>query len=663
MKKITLWLTFLLAFVTGSYAQVSSYGFSQSVGTYTEITGGTVLGTTTSDDQRFVTPATPTGGTTTTGIGFPIGFNFTYNGVVFDRVAINNNGWISLGQSALTPSVNIASTSAYTPLSSTSTITPVELRSRIAPFGLDLEGQTGSVLRIQTIGSAPNQTLVVQWKGYREFGSTGHNFNFQIRLNETTNVVDVVYGPMTFNATTFTAHVGLGGSVSTDFNNRTTTTNWNTTTAGGTNTATCSFSTTVTAPVSGTTFSWTPPVLCTGTPTAGTVTPASQNVCTGVVPSNFVATGYSSGVSGLTFQWEESNDNGVGDAWAAAVGGTGATTATYTPPAFTGTTIYYRLNVTCTPSGQSAQTTSVIVSPPGNPSTQATNLAQGTVTLTTIPLTWTNGNGGRRVVIFNTVNSFTDPVNGNAPAITASAAYAGAGEQIVYDGTGAAVTVTGLTGGTTYYAKVYEYLRCGAGPYDYYYNVTVGTNVATVTTASPPTNDNFANAIVATCGSTYTGSTALATLDEDSAPDGFGADMDAPNVWYSFTGSGTPQTVTLNLCGSAYDSSVMIYTGTSGALTLIGGNDDDDTCGVGSTRSYATFTSDGTTTYYIAIEGWNSTSTGNFSMAVSCVAACTPAVANQACATALAVSVNGVNVNSDNSCGDAAAVQPSCDTF
>lgn len=663
MKKITLWLTFLVAFVTGSYGQtVSTYGFSQTTGTYTEITGGTLLGTTTSDDQRFVDPAVPAGGTVSTGVGFPIGFNFTYNNVVFDRVAVNNNGWICLGQSALSPSVNIASTSAYTPLTSTTVITPADLRSRIAGFGEDLQGQTGSELRIETIGIAPNQTLVVQWKGYREFGSAGHSFNFQIRLNETTNIIDVVYGTMTFNATSDTSQVGLGGNVSTDFNNRATTTNWNTTTAGGTNNASCTYSTTVTAPVSGTTFTWTPPVICTGTPTAGTVAPATQSICSGVVPANFVASGYTSGVTGLTFQWEESDDDGVADPWAAVTGGTGATTATYTPQAFTGTTIYYRLNVTCTPSGFSAQTASVSVNPAGNPSTQATNLAQGTAALTSIPLTWTNGNGGRRIVIFNNTNSFTDPINGNAPAITASAAYAGTGEQIVYDGTGAAVTVTGLTGSTTYYAKVYEYLRCGAGPYDYYYNVAVGTNVATVVTASPPVNDNFANASVATCGGTYTGSTSLATLDEDSAPDGFGADMDSPNVWYSFTGTGPAETVTLDLCASSYDSSVLVYTGTSGALTLIAGNDDDASCSNG-TRSKVTFTSDGTTTYYIAVEGYNSTSVGAYSMIVSCVAACSPAVTNQACASALAVLVDGINVNSDNSCGDASAAQPSCDTF
>ena len=43
-------------------AQVSSYLFNESTATYTPITGGTVYGTTTTDDQRFVDPAVPAGG-------------------------------------------------------------------------------------------------------------------------------------------------------------------------------------------------------------------------------------------------------------------------------------------------------------------------------------------------------------------------------------------------------------------------------------------------------------------------------------------------------------------------------------------------------------------------------------------------------------------------
>ncbi|MBS7786732.1 T9SS type A sorting domain-containing protein [Flavobacterium sp. CYK-55] len=177
-------------------------------------------------------------------------------------------------------------------------------------------------------------------------------------------------------------------------------------------------------------------------------------------------------------------------------------------------------------------------------------------------------------------------------------------------------------------------------------------------------NDNFADAEAISCGGNYTGSTATATLDEDSAPDGFGADMDAPNVWYSYTGTGSAETITLNLCNSAYDSSVLVYTGSSGSLTLIAGNDDDNTCGAAlTTRSRLSFNSDGLTTYYIAIEGWNATSTGTYTMDVTCTAVNPPAVNNQNCDTALTLNVDGSSTDSDNSYGDVSPNQPTCDTF
>ncbi len=177
-------------------------------------------------------------------------------------------------------------------------------------------------------------------------------------------------------------------------------------------------------------------------------------------------------------------------------------------------------------------------------------------------------------------------------------------------------------------------------------------------------NDDFANAEPISCGSNYAGTTATATLDEDSAPDGFGADMDAPNVWYSYTGSGSAETITLNLCNSSYDTSVLIYTGSSGNLTLVAGNDDDNTCGAGlTTRSRVSFTSDGTTTYYIAIEGWNAASTGAYTMDVTCAAVNPPAVTNQNCDTALTLNVDGSSTTSDNSYGDISPNQPTCDLF
>jgi hypothetical protein len=240
MKRHILLPVLLALFALGGFsvwAQTLEYSFTQTNTTWTPITGGVVLGTETSDDQRFVDPATPAGGTTTTGPGFDIGFNFTFNGAVFDRLAINNNGWISLGQSALTPSVNNASSSAYTPLASTTTIDPPVLYNRISALARDLQAQTGATLRLETIGTAPNRICVIQWANFKKYGTsgTGDSFSFQIRLNETTNNIQIVYGPFVSNATAGNMQVGLRGPDVADFNARQGATGWDNTTAASAN--------------------------------------------------------------------------------------------------------------------------------------------------------------------------------------------------------------------------------------------------------------------------------------------------------------------------------------------------------------------------------------------------------------------------------------------
>ncbi|HMI08670.1 MAG TPA: T9SS type A sorting domain-containing protein, partial [Flavobacterium sp.] len=123
---------------------------------------------------------------------------------------------------------------------------------------------------------------------------------------------------------------------------------------------------------------------------------------------------------------------------------------------------------------------------------------------------------------------------------------------------------------------------------------------------------------------------------------------------------GTPQTVTLSLCGSLYDTSVLVYTGGTGSLNYVAANDDG--CGT-TVQSYLTFNSDGLSTYFITVEGYNLGSTGSFTMEVTCAEVIEPAVANQTCALALAVPVDGTVTESDNSFGDVSVVQPSCDPF
>lgn len=276
MKKITFSFLLALSFIKIT-AQVSSYEFSQTVGTYKKITTGTVLGVTKNEDYCFVNPTKPIGSSIKNGPGFPIGFDFTFNGIVFDRVGISTNGWISLGQSSLSPSVNMESTSdtnLYSVLSSTYISNPPYLRNRIAGLHADLSGvvnqnipSLNSSLRIATIGTAPNRSLVVQWENYSYYSHSDSNFNFQIILHETSNIVDVVYGILRFTYSSSSCQIGLGGNDSSDFNCRTTfkINDWNNTAAATEVDGRCWTNELITEPKSGTTFSWKPKTLSTST--------------------------------------------------------------------------------------------------------------------------------------------------------------------------------------------------------------------------------------------------------------------------------------------------------------------------------------------------------------------------------------------------------------
>ncbi|MDD4215415.1 MAG: carbohydrate binding domain-containing protein, partial [Bacteroidales bacterium] len=228
MKKLLLILIVMLVWAGNSRAQVSTYLFSSSTGTYTEITDGTVL-TTSADDDNFDAN--------------DIGFTFTYNGVPYTQFSVNNNGFIAMGE---------------TVISNTSALSSGLNNNVIAPQSEDLQtNTTGAELSYQLSGSSPNQVLTIQWKNYRHYNATGESYNFQIKLYETTNVIQFVYGSYTKNTTTRTAQVGLRGASNDDFNNRATTTDWTATTAGATNTASCDLSPTV-YPPSGLTFTFTP---------------------------------------------------------------------------------------------------------------------------------------------------------------------------------------------------------------------------------------------------------------------------------------------------------------------------------------------------------------------------------------------------------------------
>jgi hypothetical protein len=403
MKK-SLFILFIILTSFFVKSQVSSYTFGTSTGTYTPIVGGLNYDNFTSWSNNNFNGTTGYFDDVSSSTLESIGFNFVYNGTTYTQFAVNTNGFITLGSlptnsylplstgtsnnviSAMSADligrgslimsvtsgspiititggdINLISVgdkvqgngipTGVIPTVISKTASTITISSNATGTGSSRHlrfSRSGFGIRYQTIGTAPNRTLVVQWTGWQRYTTNtafGELYNFQIRLNETANTINLVYniqGPTSATLTTF--QVGLRGSANTDFNNRTTTTNWTSTTAGTLNSSTVRLSNTV-KPTSGLTYTWTPPA-CSGTPSPGnTISSSLTSTPNGTVglslQNNTVG-------NGVTYQWQSSPDNST---WT----NFGTSSSTQTSPSIT-TDIWFRCIVTC--SGNSGTSTPI----------------------------------------------------------------------------------------------------------------------------------------------------------------------------------------------------------------------------------------------------------------------------------------------------------------
>ncbi len=120
---------------------------------------------------------------------------------------------------------------------------------------------------------------------------------------------------------------------------------------------------------------------------------------------------------------------------------------------------------------------------------------------------------------------------------------------------------------------------------------------------TPPTNDNFANPILLDGTNIITTGSSVGASMEPGEPFHW-MTTGGKSVWWTWQ---APQSgpVTISTGGSAFDTVLAIYTGTSvAALTLVANNDDFP----GTGRSQITFSAVAGTTYQIAVDGYNAES-------------------------------------------------------
>lgn len=590
MKKyLIVLLSFLYSFLGNS--QVSSYTFTETNGTYTQILGGTQLVTTTGGLTTYDTDGSY--------FTLPIGSQFIFNGVTITSINMTSDGAIWLNP--VTTTTGNGTTGA---ISSTATATGI-----ICAMNMDLRSTAIAGQVYERRWQDDGTEVILQWQNCARYSTTtpfvqNERFSFQVRINKSTGVIRVIYGNMTTIAasTQYVPMVGLRGSTNADYNNRRltgtvpdATPNWgapNGTTAGTSNAHTVRFTSTGSCfPTSGLIFIWTPPACSSPTsPLISYTSPTSANLSWTASPS-LPTNGY---------EWEmrTSGLGGSGVTGLVASGSVGAGVTNSSTTSLTQNTtytLYVRSNCGGTFSSWAASTSSTSPTPPpsNDNCTSATLLSCGTSglagttvgsVLETAPLGYSSPYG----VWYSFMG------DGQSTTITSVAGSGFDHEMVIMSGSTCGATYTlvtdqdvGFSGGT----ETYTFTTINSTQYfiyiAYYSTTGTSTNTGTFTinrtcTAppTPPINDNPSGAISLTLNlgtySTYTNVNATST--SESTPSC--ASYSGEDVWFSVV---VPSNgiVEIDLIeGVITDGGMSAYTGSIGSLTEIACDDDNSTNGL-----------------------------------------------------------------------------------
>ncbi len=119
-------------------------------------------------------------------LNYDLPFPFHYIDNDYTQVRISTSGWIELGSASRPLSY---SASPY----NEDLFSSYEPNKTIAPWWDEL-GAYNYPVQFLTSGSSPNRVFIVQWKDVSSPAWSGRTINFQVRLYETTNVIEFWYG-------------------------------------------------------------------------------------------------------------------------------------------------------------------------------------------------------------------------------------------------------------------------------------------------------------------------------------------------------------------------------------------------------------------------------------------------------------------------------------
>ncbi len=190
-KVFYLLIIVLLMSIPGQAQPMMAYDAEGSSGTYEEITGGTIIGSSIEGNALDGVAFDENNHAHTekfTSKGLPIGFNFKFNNKMMTHFSVAANGYLVLGDSDIT----VNPSASFQSLGNSTNENVVGATS----IG-EIYGTFSTALSYKVIGEMPNRTLVVQYKDIGLTDREGENpvdtAQLQIRLHETTGKIDVIF--------------------------------------------------------------------------------------------------------------------------------------------------------------------------------------------------------------------------------------------------------------------------------------------------------------------------------------------------------------------------------------------------------------------------------------------------------------------------------------
>jgi hypothetical protein len=144
----------------------------------------------------------------------PIGFTFYYDGQAFTQLSVSTNGFIDLSASAAIGNGIGAFGYSNTQFSATSgtllAIAPM-YEELITAGNPGTQASLDASLKHELSGSAPNRVLTVEWIALEVHEDTAPSLNFQVKLHESSGVIEFIYGTMTAGAGVYSYTTGING--------------------------------------------------------------------------------------------------------------------------------------------------------------------------------------------------------------------------------------------------------------------------------------------------------------------------------------------------------------------------------------------------------------------------------------------------------------------